>query len=582
MKICRPQFKSLALLSVCLCLGLLLFVPQTKAEIVITPITKTNITITTQNGCEGVSQSLTIPSYSGNALMVCESYFYAGSGNLWFNSATTTDINTSNDLNGGYLKFSYVENPPIGQMDNVQNCSYPYGYGESMSVSCYLVEGANIATISQISNTSGGYCDLSRSIGSLTSGDLAVVDFYSNEFSYPNDFVSTTNDIWNTRNTRIFGRNAFGVSLYSVATTTTQFFSASGVANCATPTSFGFSIKQATPPASTGYCGDNICNGTETDLTCIDCLTFYDLSENVNAYFKFDNYSNYCPINTTCKINWTFDTSIFNNQDVGHFYWYENSTSTPIDLGYKMLNTSIDLGVYNKGYYATSSAATSTSYSFLAVVPYSSKINTAIATSTTGIWFTEPKNWEQIKTDYYASTSEWANIANMSIDFHTMACTNEEWTEAATSTSWFNFTKLKCNSFYSLLLIGNTVSKIPATVANSFSYLFKTAFPFNIGVKIKQSWDNSASSTLPAGMSFITNRIDANGNIYLTSPNIPGIATTTNVIFGPAMGGTGNTEWPTFYEFIRFATTYIFWGLFIYYGIIIRGIRIYQKIKEEI
>lgn len=329
---------------------------------------------------------------------------------------------------------------------------------------------------------------------------------------------------------------------------------------------------------SYSYCGDGVCDAGETSLTCIDCLTIESMTDVPNVYFKFNNYSNYCQINETCKIGWTFDSAVFLIQDYGKFYWYDNATATPEYLGIKPLNTAYELGNYYSGYYATSSAATSSSYSFLAVEPWSTVLNSYLATSTTGIWWVEPKNWQQIEIDYYSSTTA-INIGEAQLNFKAMACSADEWAETAES-GVFNFTKLKCNTVYSFLLMGNTLAKIPSAIASNFSYLFKTIFPFNVGVKIKQSWDASASSTLPADMAWLSDEIDENGNITINTGALIG-TTSSTTIWGENIAN-GNETFEIWRIRIRNIIGYLIWGAFIYFSIIKRGMRIYDKIKSEV
>lgn len=141
-----------------------------------------------------------------------------------------------------------------------------------------------------------------------------------------------------------------------------------------------------------------------------------------------------------------------------------------------------------------------------------------------------------------------------------MACTEEEWEAAASSTSFFNFGALKCNSVSTFYTSINTISNVMRGAFDLLVGMVKNIFPFNVAYQIKTAWDNSATMNLPEDLSYI-DIADSEGNLSLTIPaEWTGTGTSTSaVVFGKA--AWDNTAMDSFFYAIRAFSVYImgFW-----------------------
>lgn len=160
-----------------------------------------------------------------------------------------------------------------------------------------------------------------------------------------------------------------------------------------------------------------------------------------------------------------------------------------------------------------------------------------------------------------------SSSAMFDLSAHEMACSDSEWIDAASSTAWFNWTKIKCSSFETVLDIVFTISDIPKIAASSMISVLKISFPFNLPVKVYESYQNSTSS-LPVALSYF-NIADDNGNMFITMPAQwdPSGTSTQYIVFGSEVLSPSNTPEGNFFAGIRAFSTYIIWFMFVFFVI---------------
>jgi len=342
---------------------------------------------------------------------------------------------------------------------------------------------------------------------------------------------------------------------------------------------------------SFSFCGDGICNGTESFETCAaDCLL--EMTTLQDLYLQFNPSIFYCPINTTCKLNYNYDPDIFTPADFLKVYYYASSTAIAQYLGVEPIATSYQLGIYGKGYLTASSTATSTAFSYYQVVPCQMS-GDCWGTSTLPIWYTATPSTAALISaiNNFNATTTPAGIADLPM--YNMACSDEEWNtpdpvwgidwlNATTSIPALNFTKLKCYTLFTLYKTGDYLAKSGTVAAEAATAVLKVTFPFNIPLNIYASWVNSASSTIPTNIAWLSDEIDLDGNISINlGNNLTGIGTTsTTTIWGKDVG-ENITEWETWRLRVRTLFGYLIWGAFIYFQIIRRGYRIYDELNNK-
>jgi len=158
-----------------------------------------------------------------------------------------------------------------------------------------------------------------------------------------------------------------------------------------------------------------------------------------------------------------------------------------------------------------------------------------------------------------------------------VACSDAMWEKASTSDAFFNFTELYCDAMTGMITTIDTMGSFIVKGIQEIGTTLSHLFPINVAVKIKSSWDNSASSTLPTDLAWINEDIDENGNIYLDNIEGEGMATGTQIILGSNI--MGDNEFP---NKIKSLSKYIMIGLFFEFSVILRGKKVYESLKQEI
>jgi len=313
------------------------------------------------------------------------------------------------------------------------------------------------------------------------------------------------------------------------------------------------------------------------------------LTENAGDFF-FDNPYN-CDKTTTCKINYFYNEDIFTPYDYLSIYKYDSATSTNKTL--IATSTIINFSMFEKNngssYFPLTGTSTYSGYTYYDVVGNLAESYNPITNSTTPATTTIPYmvvvNWGTIPpydyTAQFASSSTstdnalgvWTGLTTRQI-----ACSEEEWNQPE-GTTFFNFTLWKCSMLKTSLDLVNTVASVPKTAAKSVGNIIKNMFPFNIFVKINQSWNDSSAVGLPTDLAWINDEIDSDGNITIDPSSIfteTGTQTPL-VIWGKDMFDS-TSQWDIWRLRIRSVIGWIIWGAFIYFQIWKRA----QRIKEDL
>lgn len=184
---------------------------------------------------------------------------------------------------------------------------------------------------------------------------------------------------------------------------------------------------------------------------------------------------------------------------------------------------------------------------------------------------------DRIKINFYETLIDTSLKNLLGTTTATTACTAAEWATqdpildfgfATTSLAAFNFTKMKCTLLQGALDISDKITGgIKTGLETALSKLLKV-FPFVIPANIKKSWDDAATASMPAELSFLTIG-DVDGNIDISIPPLYSTGTSTIWhVWGPNLwGNTGaiNTmlaNWRILTKYLLYAA----WFLLVIYG----------------
>jgi len=104
------------------------------------------------------------------------------------------------------------------------------------------------------------------------------------------------------------------------------------------------------------------------------------------------------------------------------------------------------------------------------------------------------------------------------------------------------------------------INSIINAVAGGFVAVIRNIFPFNVPVKINDSWVASASSSLPVALQWL-DMSDSNGNIYATIPKqlLKSQNDLQFMMFGADMFGTSTSTPRVFISNFKAITPFINW-----------------------
>lgn len=348
----------------------------------------------------------------------------------------------------------------------------------------------------------------------------------------------------------------------------------------------------------------------DTDLTTTEISEIYNLESSVINYtpaatgiiegqfgsngglFFFSNpYS--CNYNSTCKIDYSYNTDIFTPYDYINIYSYPTPTSTTATF---VASTTIEnLSVFGKSggqsFFTLTKASSNQEYSYYDITAVMSEYWDAVTATTvpatTSIPYSVIVDWGnyQFVPTYEkglidinsTSTSSKNNLLNLNT--RSIACTEDEWnsTSSIPIIGW-NVDKTVCRTKKWILDIALVPGLWVSDAIKSTGKELSNMFPFGLIISIKKCWNNSATESLPEDLIWVTGEIDSEGNIKLNNPEIEGIATSSLVVFGPDLG-TGAENYAAK---IRSLSKYLMIAIFFWFSIYKRGIRIYNEFKEEI
>lgn len=325
----------------------------------------------------------------------------------------------------------------------------------------------------------------------------------------------------------------------------------------------------------TASCGDGSCNGTETFNTCPqDCLMPL-----LDDSLYFQNQYSSAP---QCGLPIRYDTAYYPGITSDYVDFYECAEG---DCGTKTWIASTTIineysvvveGINQTGAYIPP-PATSGNYVYEAISSNGGVYHFFIfwGYSCSGISYINDNLYDG--GGYFnngnATSSFSTSTAAFNLNAHDIACSEDEW-NATSSFLGINGTKIRCEITAGAISIGQGfVNMVQSAVKGAINGI-SSLFPVNMVIKIKESWTESASSTLPASLSWLDDEVDSNGNITIGNVEpIEGAGIATTTIWGKDMGADFN-EWETWRLRFRSLTTWFWAGLFIWYQIIQRGIRI--------
>lgn len=337
-------------------------------------------------------------------------------------------------------------------------------------------------------------------------------------------------------------------------------------------------------PVPPDFCGDNICNGTETFGTCPqDCQPI----EDSGSFWTQQIHT--CYYNLPCLILFAYNTQIFHSlsdtitltQCESKDITDETTTltcATSTDISTTGVPAARELYWNDPGevtipipsnYWATSSQWTL----------YGAKFQGDSTFQLTQFYikWIEAPAW--VIPEEPATTSL---FTLMGTSTHNLACSAESWEKAASSTAWFNWDSLRCSGTEELLNLLSKINDGMTSFINQTIDRGRNIFPFSIPIKISQSYQTAASSTLPTELAALDLTND-NGDIIVYLPPTTGdhafgvSATSAILSFGPTdMAPAGPAH--TFWDLWRALTTWVTWGLFIL-ELCYFGFQLFEEIK---
>jgi len=254
-----------------------------------------------------------------------------------------------------------------------------------------------------------------------------------------------------------------------------------------------------------------------------------------------------------------------------------SATSTTFSILYNPLDT------YGKSYffldsptdlYGTSTAKTL----FYRITPYYQTASSTLQ----GDYSTFVISWNP-ENDFNAYGFENFATSTQSIfgtSAHDLACSSEDWIEAASSTDWFNWTSIRCRGAETFLNIVYKIVDVARSAVIGLGDIMKNLFPFSLVVSFSDCWQSSASSTLPVELSFL-DITDEAGDAYITIPaEWTGTASSSQVaVWGTSVFTPPGSALASFFAGIRTLSKYLMWALFIF-GIYKLGKKAYEEINS--
>lgn len=414
----------------------------------------------------------------------------------------------------------------------------------------------------------------------LYSCDLAGTQNYSGKHINGSGFRNNnaTNGIWDDfaiYNDILTANEMTGI--YNASTSVLNYSNAyCGDASCNDTETFNTCPQDCPLPPE--HCGDNICNGVETFSTCPQDCPYI---EDTGSFWTQPIHT--CYYGNACILTFAFNTQIFHafSDEISltqceskDLYDEETALScaTSEDLGTYGVPAAQELYLNDPGTVSIPIPSTNWATSSQLTL-YGAKIQGTDTFQLVQFYVKWIKAPEWLEPPVKATSSM---LMLFGTSTTVLACSAEDWTKANESTSWFNWTDMRCHGTKQVYDLMAIVSDRIEGFVNQTLNSGKNIFPFSLMIKVGECYKNSATSTIsnivPAGF------LDNNGNLVgvIEPENSYGLeATTTIISFGP-------TEMipPKFQAYLNWwidLTTYITWFAFIF-GLLILGGKTFEII----
>lgn len=448
-----------------------------------------------------------IPSSENDTVLICSSQ-----GGYCLDSSCRSDWMTYDGVNmtelgnaansgfwgNGYGPYVYyVINPTAGDHTVVAKDSNP--------IRCLFVDDIN-PVVPFLTTTTGTYFNESNTTAlnipyTLTnSGDNMLLFMGGlNAGDYQQIISSSTNSIFLSGQTEYGGFNFS--NFYKGGSTGSGNYEL--VKNGLYQTSGNYLSVELSPVSSGG--------GGEIEIL--------DMATLENTYLWFNDLLQYCDVNTTCKLNYNYDTQLFNDDDIYKLYYYQNGTTTPQYLGEHILGTRFDItGESGSGYIIASSTATSSAFSYYQLVPYSSSLEKFMGTTTVGVWFQSTTSPETILNSYKDSSSGKKQDQAV-VELIKVLCDP-------------NDSDLECTVKVTPYFVYTKATNLLTNLANGGLKLLGNMFPFNFATLVDTTWKNSATTEVPEDLAWLI-PTDENDEVVISWKILPTAPTSTVTIWSP-------------------------------------------------
>jgi len=502
-------------------------------------ITVTNINIDPWDN----SNLISIPNNSGEGIVFCGLDLNGSDGTYSFTvNGESSEFITYNSSGSGVVPLAVVKTIP----STAGNYSFTQTYnGTRVTGACFFVDGADKNNL--IEDITTGYNSINfNSTSTIGNLNILVGSAGNGGNGYTGPAITGNNfDVMGqygsySRN----GLESFFIGTKIATTTTTNYnFSEAGSASWwGTASVKIIKINAYSEPAPS------------------------DPDTNTPLLFN-DNYSLYT--NSTGLARFSYDTTEFtSSSDYLTLYKCGSlplgtlgavSCANATNLGTSSIWTNIDIAFNSpSGNGILSMTSTSSERTLFYVV--------ATKTGSTNLYYpvyfyVTWNNGTPLDPNDFIGTTSSSSLELLlgGISTYSAACSYEDWNATSTYLG-LNLTLARCSATKAALDLANIVGRIPTNVANGFISVLQNLFPFNIPIKIKQSFDNS-TSTLPVALSYF-NIADSNGNLAITLPEEWVGSTTPVAVWGPGVM-TENDSAADFFAGIKAFSTYIMWFMFI-------------------
>lgn len=332
------------------------------------------------------------------------------------------------------------------------------------------------------------------------------------------------------------------------------------------------------------WCGDTVCNGTETCGTCeSDCGVCPIDNPYLDQSIFFFNNPYTCIINSTCNIHYAYNTDLISDYDYIEIFQWSEGFGTSTSIGTTTIEESTgflqDKANGQSHFFLTSDATTTKTIYYdvithlAAYYDYNTGLDIAATTTipyvVSVIWSGQPDVNTIITGINDLAANDLASTTILGINAHSMACSEDQWSASSSIGILGEGTSvgfLTCVLKESGIDFGLKIVSVVKTIIDGAIRILSYTFPLNIPIKIQNSWTAAQHTALPSNLSWLAIG-DVYGNITLDIPALyAGAATTTWTVWGPNLwGNTGAIN--TMLAHWKALTVYLLWAIWILLGI---------------